>query len=82
MALDTAHPTQRTARAHQRTGAQWPRPLPTQHKAPSQHTVEQELSGPGHRTRNTTHGASTLVSGSQKAEDTAHTAQQTERAHR
>ena len=38
--------------------------------------------GPRHRTRNTTHRLGTLVNRSQEAQDTAHTAQHTERAHR
>ena len=39
----------------------------TQHNAPSEHTGEQEPSGPGHRTWHTTHGASTSVNRSQVA---------------
>ena len=46
------------------------------------HTGEQEPSGPGHRTRNTTHQAGTPVNGSQLVQDTAHATQHTERAHR
>ena len=44
-------------------------------------TAEQEPSGPGHRTRNTTHRAGTPVNRSQVAQDTAHAKQHTERAH-
>ena len=61
VARDTAHAKQHTERAHQRTGAKWRRTQHTQHNTPSRHTGEQEPSGPGHRTRNTTHRASTLV---------------------
>ena len=46
------------------------------------HTGEQEPGGPGHRTRNTTHRAGTLVNRSQEAHDTAQPRQHTERAHR
>ena len=46
------------------------------------HTGEQEPSGPGHRTRNTTPRAGTPVNRSQVAQDTAHATQHTERAHR
>ena len=48
----------------------------------SENTGEQEPSGPGHRTRNTTHRAGTPVNRSQEAQDTAHAKQHTERAHR
>ena len=41
-----------------------------QHNATSVHTGEQEPSGPGHRTRNTTRRASTTVNRSQVAPDT------------
>ena len=50
--------------------------------AHSTHTGEQEPSGPGHRTCNTTHRASTPVNRSQLAQDTADAPQQTARAHR
>ena len=53
-----------------------------QHNTQSGHTGEQEPSDPGHRTRNTTHRAGTLVNRSQVAQDTAHAKQGTERAHR
>ena len=82
MAQDTAHATQQTTRAHRLTGAKWPRTPHTQSNAPSGHTGEQEPSGPGHRTRNTTNHAGTLLNGSQVAQDTAHAKQRTERAHR
>ena len=80
VAQDTAHATQCTERAHPRTGAKWPRTPHTKHNAPSEHTGEQEPSGPGHRTGNTTHPASTPVNRSQVAQDTAHATQRTERA--
>ena len=50
--------------------------------AHSTHTGEQEPSGPGDRTCNTTHRASTPVNRSQLAQDTADAPQQTARAHR
>ena len=49
----------------------------TQHNTPSEHTGEQEPSGPGHCTA---HRASTPVNKSQGARDTAHATQHTERA--
>ena len=52
-----------------------------QHKAPSEHTGEQELSGPRHRARNTMHRASTLLNRSQVAQDMAEATQRPERAH-
>ena len=82
VAQDTAHATPRTERAHRRTGAKWPRGPHTLHNTPSRHTGEQEPSGPGHRTRNTTHRAGTPVNRSQVAQKTAHTTQRTEWAHR
>ena len=82
MAQHTAHATQRTERAHWRTGAKWPRTPHTQHKAPSEHTGEQEPSGPGQSTHNTTHRAGTLVSRSHVAQDTVHAAQSNQSAHR
>ena len=54
----------------------------TQRTASSAHTGEQEPSGPGRRTRNTTQWASTPVNRSQVAQETAHTTQRNERAHR
>ena len=54
----------------------------TQHNTPNEHTGEQEPSGPGHGTRNTTHGAGTWVNRSQVAPDTAHATQRTEQVHR
>ena len=53
-----------------------------QHNTPGGRTGEQEPSGPEHRTRNTTHRAIIPVNRSQEAQDTAHTTQHTERAHR
>ena len=50
--------------------------------APSGHTGEQEPSGPGHCTRNTTNHAGTPVNRSQVAQDTAEAKQHIERAHR
>ena len=49
---------------------------------PRRRTGEQEPSGPGHGTRNTTHRAGEPVNRSVVAQDTAHTTQRTERAHR
>ena len=49
----------------------------TQHNKPSGHTGEEEPSGPGHRTHNTMHGASTPVNRSKVALDTAHAKQRT-----
>ena len=54
----------------------------TQHNAPNKHTGEQEPSGPGHRTRNTTRQARTPVNRGQMAQETAHAIQRTEWAHR
>ena len=81
MAQDTAHARQRTERAHRCTRANWPRTPHTQHNTPSVHTAGQEPSGPGHCTCKTTHRAGTTLNRSQVAQDTAHTAQHTERAH-
>ena len=53
-----------------------------QNNAQNEHTGEQEPSGPGHRTDNTTHRASTAVNRSQVLQDTARARQRTERAHR
>ena len=50
--------------------------------AKSGHTGEQEPSGPGHRTSNTTHRAGKRVNRSQVAQDTAHAKQRIEPAHR
>ena len=44
-----------------------------QRNAPSEHTGEQEPTGPGDSTRNTTHRGGTPVNRSQVAQDTAHT---------
>ena len=82
MAQDTAHTTQPTERAHWLTGAKRPRTPQTQHNKPRGHTGEREPSGPGHRTRKATHRAGAPVNRSQVAQDTAHTTQPTERAHR
>ena len=83
---NTAHAPQPTAqhteRAHRWTGAKWPRTPHTQHNKPSKHTGEQEPSGPGRRTPNTTDRAGTPMNGSPEAQDTARGTQQTERAHR
>ena len=51
-----------------------------QHNTFSVHKVEQKPSGPGHRTSNTPRRAYTRVNRSQVAQDTPHTAQDTERA--
>ena len=53
-----------------------------QHNTLSEHTGEQEPSGPGHRRRKATHRAGTPVNRSQVVQDTAHTKQHTEWAHR
>ena len=53
-----------------------------QHNTPSGHTGEQEPSGPGHHTRNTTNHAGKRVNRSQVAQDTAQAKQHTDRAHR
>ena len=53
-----------------------------QNNTPSGHTGEQDPGGPGHRTRETTHGAGTPVNRSQEAQATAHPTQDTERAYR
>ena len=73
---------QHTEQTHRCTRAKRPRTPYTQHNPRSGRTGEQEPSGPGHRTRNTTHRASTPVNGSQVAQETAHAKQHTERAHR
>ena len=82
VAQDTTHLIQDTERAHQGTGVKRPTTPHTQHNPPRGHTSEQEPSGPGHRTRNTTHQAGTPVNRSQGAQDTAHTTQHTDQAHR
>ena len=41
------------------------------HSTRSEHTGQQESSGPGHRTRRTTHRAGTPVNRGQVAQDTA-----------
>ena len=55
---------QHTERAHRGTGAERPR---SPHSTPGEHTGDQELSGPGHRTRNTTEREGTPVKRSQEA---------------
>ena len=82
MAQGAAHATPSTQRAHQGTGAKRRRTTHTQHNAPSEHTDEQEPSGPGHGTRNTTQRAGTPVNSSRVAEDNANTTQHTELAQR
>ena len=82
MAQDTARATQPTERAHQLTGAKWPRTPHTQSIGRSKHTGEQEPSGPGQCTRKITHRAGRPVNRSQVSQDTAHAQQHTERAHR
>ena len=77
MAQDTAHAKQHSERAHRSAGAKWPRTPHTESNTPSGHTSEQEPSGPGHRTRNTTHREGTPVNRSQVAQDTAHATQHT-----
>ena len=61
VAQDTANAIQHAERAHRCTGTRWPRTLHTQHNTPSVHSGLQPPSGPGHRTRNETHRASTEV---------------------
>ena len=73
---------QHTERAHRCTRAKRPRTPYTQHNPLSGRTGAQEPSGPGHRTRNTTHRAGAPVNRSQVAQDTAHAKQHTQRAHR
>ena len=82
MARDTARATQHTKRAHRGTGAKWPRTPHLQHNTPSEHTGKKEPSDPGQRRCNITHQAGTLMKRSQVAQDTAHAAQNTKRAHR
>ena len=82
MAQDIAHATQPTEQAHRLTGAKWRRTPYTQHNTLSEHTSEREPGGPGHRTRKTTHRASTPVIKSKVAHDAAHPKQHTERSHR
>ena len=82
VAQDTAHATQRTERAHRWAGAKWPRTPHKQSKGRSAHTGEQEPSGPGHRTLNTTHRAGIPVNRSQMAQDTAQAKQRTQGPHR
>ena len=67
VAQDTAHAMQRTKHTHRWTGAKWLRTPHTQCNAPSEHTVEQKPSGPGHCTSNTRHRASTPANRSQVA---------------
>ena len=80
MAQDTALTTQRTERAHRWTRAKWPRTSHTQQNAPSEHTGEQERSGPGGHTRNSMQRAGTPVNRTQKAQDTAHGTDRTNHA--
>ena len=53
--------------AHRRTAAKWHRTPHTQSSTPSGHTDEQEPSGQGHPTHNTTHRAGARVNRSQVA---------------
>ena len=59
-----------------------PRARNPQNNTPSEHTGEQEPSGPGNRTPNTAHRASTPVIKSKAAQYTVHATQHSERAHR
>ena len=52
-----------------------------QPSAPSKHTGEQEPSGPGHCTSNTTHRAGTPENRSQEAQDTTNGPRRTDHAH-
>ena len=78
MTKNTAHTRQHTGHAHGRRGVKCPRTPQTHHNTASLHTGDQEPSGPGHRTCNTTHGACIPVNRSQVAEDTAQATQHTE----
>ena len=82
VAQETADTAQSTERAHRCAGAKRPVKQHTQHNTWSVHSGEQESSGPGHRTHNTTHRAGTPVNRSQEAQENAHAAQSTEREHR
>ena len=82
MAQDAAHTTHYTEHTYRRTGTKRPRTPHAQHNAPSEHNGEEEPSGQGHRTRNTTHRAGAPMNRSQVAQNAAHAAQHTERAHR
>ena len=76
----TQHTAQHTGQAHRGTRAKKPRKSRTQRNAPSEHNGEQESSGAGRRTRNTTHPAATPVNRSQLVQDTAHKTQCAKRA--
>ena len=59
-----------------------PRTPQTRHSPQEVRTGEQEQSGPGHRTRNTTHRATTPVNRSHVGQNTAQATQHNEHAHR
>ena len=59
-----------------------PRTRNPKHSTQSEHTGDQGPSCPGHRTCNTAHRAGAPVNRSHLAQDTVHTKQHTERAHR
>ena len=80
MAKDTAHRTQHIERAHRGTGTNRGGIPHTQQNTLRGHTGEQEPSGQGHRTHNTTHRAGTRMNRSQLANN-KDTTQHTERAH-
>ena len=80
MAKNTTHTAQRTELARCRRGAKWCRTRHTQQNAPSEHTGQQEPSGPGHRTRNTAHGVGTPVYMGEVAKKTGQATQRSERA--
>ena len=80
MAQDTAHTAKHTERADRGTGAMWPRTLQRQHNTLSVDTGEQEASGQGHRTRNTTRPAYIPLTGSQVAQNTAQATKHAARA--
>ena len=102
-AKKSRRPDGRVSAPQRRPAQQHPTRNP-KHSTQSEHTGEQEPSGPGHHTHNTTHRAGTGVNRSQRgpghrardttqwagtpanrsqvAQDTAHTTQRTEQAHR
>ena len=75
MGQDTADTTRHTERPHRSTRAKWPRTPHTKHNSASEHTGQQDSSGPRHDTRNTTHRADPAVNRSKVALNTTHTTQ-------
>ena len=78
--LNRSQAARDTARAL--SGGKWTRTPHTQQDTLSVHTGGQEPTGPGRRTRITTHPACKPVNRTQVAQDTAHTTQHTKGAHR